>query len=112
MLLVDLDRTVMQEMLNFVESQMAGFQKQLKVEQKLREKEESSAANSRKSLLTVQGTIEKTKTTFEEEKAALKKRVDNAESQLESVTEELTTLIRHIMNMCVAIFGEYKICHV
>jgi hypothetical protein len=98
----------MHDMLNQAESQAANFQKDLNTEKKLREKVESLSSDFHKSLLNVTDTLEKTKIAFNEEKAALLKRAEEAESKLEPVTQELSTLKGHITDMCNAIFGKHK----
>jgi hypothetical protein len=75
---------------------VAALQKKLKDEKKLREQAESLSSNFHHSWLIATETIEKNKATFEEEKATLVKRAEEAESKLEPVTQELQTLKGHI----------------
>ena len=98
----------MQDVLNEVESQTADFQKEARKERKLWEKAERLSSDFHKSLLTVKETLKKAEVSFENEKAILVKRAEEAEAKLEPVTEELATLKGHITTMCSAIFGKPK----
>lgn len=51
------------------------------------------------------------KATHEEEKTTLLQRPEEAEKQLEPITQELDTLKSHITDMTVAIFGKYSLVH-
>lgn len=98
----------MQDMLKQAESQVAGLEKQVTTEIELREKAEKLSSDFEESLINCTDKLEKATTEFANEKAALLKRAEEAESKLEPVTQELQRLKGHITQMCIAIFGKHS----
>ena len=93
-------------MLKQSKSQIAGLKVKVVAEKKLRETAEKLSSDLEESLATSTENLEKAKTEFSNEKAALVKRAEEAELKLEPVTQELQTLKGHITQMCIAIFGK------
>jgi hypothetical protein len=79
------------------------------MEHRLRDKAESSSSYLQESIAIAKDNLQSMKTAYEEEKTILLKHAEEAEGKLEPVTQELSTLKRHITNMTVAIFGKWKI---
>jgi hypothetical protein len=96
----------MQDMLNQAESLVVGLKKQVPTEKELREKAKKLSSDFEESLISCTDKLEKAKTSFADEKAALLKHAEEAESKLEPITQELQTLKSHIQQMCIAIFGK------
>ena len=89
-------------MLDQVETQAAGFRKKAKKEKKSCQAYVEAAAEAKKALAIVRATLQET----EAARAALATRSEEAEKQVEPVTQELTTLKNQITAMTRAIFGK------
>ena len=83
-----------------------GLQKELKTECKQRKRVEAPSVYVQESVAMAKENLQAAKAAHEEEKATRVKRAEEAEGQLEPVTEELNTLKCHITNMTVAVFGK------
>jgi hypothetical protein len=93
-------------MLELAELKADDLQKQLKTEQKLRKRAESSSSYLQESVTLAKENLQILKAAHEEEKIVLLKHAEEAEGKLEPVTQELNTLKCHITNMTMAIFGK------
>ena len=90
------------------ESQVGDLRKSLKLQQTETSKAKSDLKASLEEIEKLKADLAIERTAWETDKAALAKRVEDAEAALKSVTEELSGLKQHISHITVAIFGKYK----
>lgn len=91
------------------ESNIANLKKSLATQQNERAKAELSLKSSLEDIEKIKANFDGERATWETEKATLVKRAEDAEAELKSKTEELTSLKWHISRMTAAIFGKYNL---
>ena len=89
------------------DSQLNDLKANIKTQQSETSKAQSELRISLENIDQLKQTFSADKDSWETEKTALLKRVEEAEAALKPVTDELSGLRQQITNMSLAIFGKY-----
>lgn len=92
---------------NLSQGMLNDLQQQVQTVSKLREEGESPSSAWKEKFEAAASDLNALKASFEDERAALLKRMEEAEGQLAPVTEELNMLKLHITKMIGVIFGKF-----
>ena len=98
----------MQAMLNQAGSEITELKEQVKAKKEKRETDDKLSSDFQESLLTCTNTLEKTKTTFAEERATILKCAEDPESKLDPDTQDLNALKGQISRLCIVVFGKFN----
>ena len=96
----------MQAALKTKESQVADLQENLKTQQAETSKPKEELATALSAMEQLKEGFKKERADWATEKSALIKRAEDAEAALKPVTDELTSIKRHVHAMTTAIFGK------
>ena len=88
------------------ESNITDLKKSLETQQSERAKAELSLKSSLEDIEKIRAKFDEERAALETENSNLLKRVEDAEAQIKPVTEELSGLKQHIMQMTATIFGK------
>src|SRR4051812_6674464 len=88
------------------ENQVADLQENLKIQQAETSKSKEELTSALSSMEQLKEDFKKERANWATEKAALTKKIENAEAALKPVTDELTSVKRQVHAMTAAIFGK------